>query len=305
MYAELGLLEEETLVEARARVVEAPIHLRGSADALEVGEREWMRHRERLEALAPLPQRTIEQHLVAGHEQVPGDVDHRHRGHQRVIRRHPSQPRLQCVEGHHSAVVESEDLAVEHHVRAEMLRTGTDLGKLRRDVLEVAAVQGNPRAATVELAPDAVILVFNPHVLAEACDRLGGVGDRRREHGSQRHEPVRGRLRQTARAGEEGCLAGVAGEHHRSAHRRLIDAEGGGDRFLHQPFAQPDAQLGGDELGDVPGLVRGRALEERRGAAACAPVRRVRPRSRQRTGRARGATSTRCPLAPGARTARG
>jgi len=202
----LGLFEEQSFVESGARIVEAPVHLRFPADPFEVRQRKWVGYRQRLETLAALPERTVEQDLVAGHEQIPGDVDHRHRGHQRVIRRHPTQPRLQRVEGHHPAVVKRQDLAIEHHVRAEVRSPRTDLGELCGDVLEVSTVESDLRAATMELAPDSVILVLNPDVLAEALDGFGRAGDGRCEHRAQGHEPARGRVAQTARPGEERRL---------------------------------------------------------------------------------------------------
>ena len=228
-----------------------------------MGQCEWGRHRQRLQARSPLAQREVDQHLVINLEHIPGDVDHRHRGHQRVIRRHPTQPRLQRVEGHHPAVVKREDLAVEHHIGMEAHGSVGDLRELRGYVLEVAAVERGIAASAVQLAPDSVIFVFNPDILPESRHGLRCVGDRRREHGAQRHEPARCRVVETSGTSETRCLTEIAGEHHRAAHRCGLRAERHRDRLLNQAFAQPDAQLGSDQLGDVSSFIRARPADER------------------------------------------
>ena len=228
-----------------------------------MGERERVRHRQRLEARATLPQRQIDQHLAIHHQDVPGHVDHRHRRHDRRVGRDPTEPRLERMERHHAAVVKREDLAIEHHVGVEMHRRTGDLRKLRRDVLQVAAVERGLGAAPVQLTPDSVIFVFNPHVFAEPRHRFRRVGDRGREHGSKRHEPARSRVVETSGAGQACGRAEVSGEHHGAAHGRGLRSEGDGDGLLDQSFAQADAQLGGDQLGDIASLVRARAAEER------------------------------------------
>ena len=94
------------------------------------------------------------------------------------IRSDPPEPRLQRVERHDAPVAKGENLAVEHHIRLKVCGTRHDLRELRGDVLQIATVQRHLRTATVELASDTVILVFNPDILAESRDRLGGVGNR-------------------------------------------------------------------------------------------------------------------------------
>src|ERR1019366_10801695 len=114
------------------------------------------------------------------------------------------------MEGHDATIVKRENLAIEHHIRVEVESRGGDLWELSRDVLQVAAVQRCLAAASVELASDTVILVFNPDVLAESCHRLFRARDRRREHRPQGHEPARRRRIETARTREQGGLTEVS-----------------------------------------------------------------------------------------------
>ena len=115
----------------------------------------------------------------------------------------------------------------------------------------------------MELASDSVILVFNPHVLAKSRHCLGGVGNGRGEHRAKRHEPARRSLVETTGTREQRRLAEIAGEHHGTIDCDRRSAERSGDRLLHQSLAQPDAQLRGDQLGDVARLVGARKFKER------------------------------------------
>ena len=83
-------------------------------------------------------------------------------------RRLPAEPRLEADERQHQAVLEGEDLAVEDTGPAERPGRLDDLGELVADVVQVARVEPDVGAALVELGTDAVVLVLDPDLGAEA-----------------------------------------------------------------------------------------------------------------------------------------
>ena len=126
---------------------------------------------------------------------------------------------------HHPVVPEGEDLAVEHDVGTERGRTGADLGKLRGDVLQVAAVEGDLAATTVELTPDSVILSSTHTSSPSRATASVRIRDRRRKHRTERNEPAWGGVVKPCRSVRAARPPEVAGEHHRATHRTRLGVE--------------------------------------------------------------------------------
>ena len=150
-----------------------------------------------------------------------------------------------------------------------------DLGEAGADVVQVARVEPDVRAALVELGADAVVLVLDPDLRPEPGDDLGGVLGRRGEHELERVEQGQGRVAERVVAGEAGQPADVADEHARPLDVVERAVEGLGDGRLHEPLAQADPQVAAEHLDDVLGRQRVGPLEQRRaGWPTCAPARR-------------------------------
>ena len=92
-----------------------------------------------------------------------------------VGRRLPAEPRLEADERQDAAVLVGEDLAVDDPGPAQRPGGLDDLGELVADVVEVARVEADVRAALVELGADPVVLVLDPDLGAEPADDLVGV----------------------------------------------------------------------------------------------------------------------------------
>ena len=147
-----------------------------------------------------------------------------------------------------------------------------DLREARADVVQVARVETDVRAALVELGADAVVLVLDPDLRAEPADDLGGVLGRRGEHELERVEQGQLGVAELVVAGEVGEPADVADEHPGPLDVVERPVEGLGDGRLDEALAQPDPQVAAQDLDDALGRQRVGALEERRaGSPTCGP----------------------------------
>ena len=137
-----------------------------------------------------------------------------------------------------------------------------DLRIAAADVVQVARVEADLRAALVELGTDAVVLVLDPDLGTEPGDDLGGVLGRRGEHELERVEEGQRGRRQAIVAGECGQLPDVADEHARPLDVVERAVEGARDAGLDQALAQADPQVATEHLDDVLGGHRVGALEQ-------------------------------------------
>jgi len=129
--------------------------------------------------------------------------------------------------------------------------------------MEVARVQPDLTALAMELAADPVVLVLDPDDRPEAGQDLGGVLGRRREHELQRMEQRQLGRFETILAGEDGCLADVAGQHACPLDGVQWTIERFRDRRLDQALPEPDPEVARDDADDPPGGLRLRARQER------------------------------------------
>ena len=90
-----------------------------------------------------------------------------------------------------------------------------DLRKARADVVQVARVETDVRAALVELGADAVVLVLDPDLRPEPGDDLGGVLGRGGEHELERVEQGQRAVAERVVTGQAGQSADIADQHAR------------------------------------------------------------------------------------------
>ena len=114
----------------------------------------------------------------------------------------------------------------------------------------------------MRLRADAVVLVFDQRVL-EILKGLLGIRRRAGQHEADGMKQPHVRVGEAMSGRKLQRFANIAQQHVGSLHLRQRLVERFGDGFLHQAFFQPNAQFAGDDLENVLGLKRGRALQQR------------------------------------------
>ena len=146
---------------------------------------------------------------------------------------------------------------------ANSLERRDQLGKRWRYFIERAREQPHLPAAAMRLGANAVVLVFDDLRVLEVLERFFGVGRGAGQHEADGMEQPHPRLVEPMLRRQLQRGADIAQQHVGALHARQRLVIGFGDRFLHQAFFQPDAQLAGDDLQDVLGFERGGALQQR------------------------------------------
>jgi hypothetical protein len=103
----------------------------------------------------------------------------------------------------------------------------------------------------VQLRTDAVVLVLDPDGRRQARERLGLVDDGRGEHDLERMEEREPGALERVLARHLRGRAEVAGQHAGPLDRGELAAERARDPGLEVALAQPDAELAGEDRGDV------------------------------------------------------
>ena len=93
----------------------------------------------------------------------------------------------------------------------------------------------------MQLAANAVVLVLDPRLFANAPYDLGCVRDWRGQHEADGPSDPQSRIREATFTSQGGRLAGLGHEHEGAPHLGDGPVEGGRDRLFEQPFPQPDA----------------------------------------------------------------
>ena len=181
---------------------------------------------------------------------------------------------LQLEKAQDLAVAMGEHLAVKEHLMIEPERGFGQLGKGGGGFFEVSREQLDAITGVMQLAADAVVFLFCPHLgCAHALERLLGSLDRACEHEADRLEQRHGRGLELPVAAADGGLADIAGDQMNPLHLRDRHFEGFGDGSLDEALAEADPHLTRDDLDHEPSGFRVDAIQqllERSGLGAAA-----------------------------------
>ncbi len=130
------------------------------------------------------------------------------------------------------------------------------LGETMRDFVERARVDRQAPARLVDLAANAVVLIFDEErAVDRAADLLGRL-DRRGQHKLERVEQPHPRRAEPAMARQQRRLADVAQQHIGPLHLPNRDAGVARQGIFELALLQADPQVAAHDLDDVLGLER-------------------------------------------------
>lgn len=170
---------------------------------------------------------------------------------------------LEVGEAEFASIGVGDEFAIEDEVSGDLEGGADEFGEFGVERAEVAREEGGTIAVFVELGADAVVFGFEPvwggegdggEVVVGQRPVIAATGQRPviavtgGEHGFDGDEGAEGGVFESAKAGEDGGFADIAGEHVGLADGGRLGLVCEGDGFFDEAFAEADAEVAGEEF---------------------------------------------------------